>query len=304
MMKISIIGANSFIARNLIFDLKRKRPADKLFLYDYAERQIDDQKDYQKISILEKESLANVELDVDLIYVFVGKTGSGNGFDEYTSFLDINEIALLNILDECRKRGCKAKIVFPSTRLVYKGATGKLKEDAAKEFKTIYSINKFSCEQYLKQYHNVFGLRYVIFRICVPYGSFIPNANSYGTTDFMIQKARNGENIILYGDGSSRRTLTHMEDLCDALIMGACCTECENDVYNIGGEDYSLKEMAELIAVGFGVNIDYVSWPELALKIESGDTVFDDSKLGALCNIKYKHRFIDWCRENIQMKRK
>lgn len=39
-----------------------------------------------------------------------------------------------------------------------------------------------------------------------------------------------------------------MGDLCNALIEGALSDACINDVYNIGGEDYSLKEMAELIA--------------------------------------------------------
>jgi len=60
------------------------------------------------------------------------------------------------------------------------------------------------------------------------------------------------------------------------------------------GEDYSLKEMAELIAKKFNVGINYVAWPEVALKIESGDTVFDDDKIqSAIGTIKY-NRFENW----------
>ncbi|MDD6824943.1 MAG: NAD(P)-dependent oxidoreductase [Oscillospiraceae bacterium] len=298
MKKVVIIGANSYIARNVTLLLEQCYPETNVMLYDYAEIQIDNRANYRQISILDEDSVKNIDFDCDIVFMFVGKTGSANGFDEFGAFIDINEKALLNILNEYRRQGSKAKIIFPSTRLVYKGKAGALKEDAEKEFKTIYAINKFACENYLEQYNNVFGVQYCIFRICIPYGTLIPNASSYGTAEFMLKKATNGENISLYGDGSVRRTLTYMGDLCNALIEGAFSDKCKNDVFNIGGEDYSLKEMAELISVKYGVGIDYVDWPEVALKIESGDTVFDDTKLKAACNIAYEMKFEDWCKEN------
>ena len=235
-----------------------------------------------------------MDLICDIIYMFIGKTGSANGFDDCDTFLNINEKALLNLLNEYRRQNSKAKIVFPSTRLVYKGKKGKLSEDAEKEFKTIYAINKYACEQYLAQYRNVFGVKYCIFRICIPYGTLISGASSYGTAEFMLKKAQQNENIILYGDGSVRRTLTYMGDLCDILIDGGINDSCENTVYNIGGEDYSLKEMAELIAKKYNVGVDFVEWPEVALKIESGDTVFDDCKLKRVLNYQLKKTFIQW----------
>lgn len=297
MKKVIIIGANSYIARNIIVTLDRFEEEVDYRLYDYAESQVDGAKNYKSINILSRDSVKNIDMDCDVIFMFVGKTGSANGFDDYDTFIDINERALLNILNEYRRQQSKAKIIFPSTRLVYKGKVGPQKEDAEKEFKTIYAINKFACEQYLEQYHRVYDVQYCIFRICIPYGTLIENATSYGTAEFMLSKATNGQNITLYGDGCVRRTLTYMGDLCNAIVTGAFSENCVNDVYNIGGEDYSLKEMAELIAQKYGVGIDYLKWPEIALKIESGDTVFDDSKLQKLCKIDYIQKFSDWCRE-------
>lgn len=293
MRKVVIIGANSYIARNLLVVLKEKEPDAEIKLYDYADAHVDGASSYESVKVLEKESVAKIDLDCDIIYMFVGKTGSANGFDEYDTFIDINERALLNVLNEYRKQNSRAKLVFPSTRLVYKGKPGKLKEDSEKEFKTVYAMNKYACEQYLEQYHRVFDVQYCIFRICVPYGTLIPNASSYGTAEFMLSKAKNGENISLYGDGSARRTLTYMGDLCNALIEGAFSDRCVNDVFNIGGEDYSLREMAELISQKYGVGIDYVLWPEIALKIESGDTVFDDEKLKTLVKLS-RYSFSEW----------
>lgn len=295
-MRITILGANSYIARNMIHMLKQSTE-HTLFLYDYQEEHLDGVTGYHKLAILNPCEVKNIETDVDLIYMFVGKTGTGQGFDDYNTFIDINEKALLNVLTVMRDTKSEAKLIFPSTRLVYRGMPGKLPEDAEKEFKTVYAINKYACEQYLKMYNNMYGLKYCIFRICVPYGTMIPNASSYGTCEFMLGKAKKKENISLYGDGSVRRTLIHMEDLCNALFTAGASEKCINDVYNIGGEDYSLADMAKMIAGQFGIGVDYVDWPAAALAIESGDTVFDDEKLKNCVAIEYKHLFADWIRE-------
>lgn len=278
-MKVTVIGANSFIARNLLVVLKRRMPGVELRLYGRAGVHTDGEKQYESVQILDVDSASHIDLSSDLIFMFVGKTGAAAGFDDYDAFIDVNERALLHVLKAYREQGSRGKIVFPSTRLVYKGGDMPLKETDEKEFRTVYAINKFACEQYLEQFSRVFDVRYCIFRICVPYGSLIPGASSYGTVEFMQKKAMQGENIRLYGGGEVRRTFTHIEDLCNNLIDGAISDQCMNDVYNIGGEDLSLKEVAELLAPFYGVGIDYVEYPEIDRKIESGSTVFDSSKL-------------------------
>lgn len=294
MKKIAILGANSYIARNLIC-LLNKKGIYNITLYDYHDKHLDNETNYIKINILSAESVKKIDLNVDYIYMFIGKTGSANGFDEQDSFIDINERSLLNLLNEYRRQKSSARIVYPSTRLVYKGKRGKCKEEDEKEFKTIYAINKYACEKYLEMYHNAFGVDYVIFRICLPYGTLIPGATSYGTAEFMLKKARNNENILVYGDGEVRRTLTHMEDLCEILIRAVLMPQCLNDIYNIGGEEYSLLEMANLIALKYNVKVESVPWPELAYKIESGDTVFNSEKLDGIVGYTYKYNFHEWC---------
>lgn len=297
-MKISIIGANSYIARNVIYCSKDYGNLD-LCLYDLGEKQVDGEKNYKSINILDKEAIKIIDMNCDVIFLFAGKTGSTNGFEEYENFIDINEKGLLNILNEYRRQKSRAKIVFPSTRLVYKGKKGLLPEDSEKEFKTVYAMNKYACENYLEQYHNVFGVNYCIFRIGIPYGTLIPEAASYGTTEFMLSKALKGENINLYGKGEVRRTLTYIGDLCRILIEGALNDTCKNDIYNIGGEDCSLSEMAELIANKYNVLVKYIDYPEVAKKIESGDTVFDSRKLDEILNLDYQQTFELWCSKEL-----
>lgn len=294
MKKIAVLGANGYIARNLVYVLQRDYPNYELFLYGIEPVSTDHHDNYVMVDMTSSESVRKIDFSCDVIFMMVGRTGTLNGFDQYDSFIDLNERTLLNLLNEYRRQGSAARIVFPSTRLVYRGKPGPQKEDAEKEFKTLYAINKYACEQYLEQFHRVFNVQYTILRICVPYGTMIEDASSYGTAEFMLGKASKGENITLYGDGSMRRTLTYMDDLCVTMIKAALSEQCANDVFNIGGEDYSLKEMAELIAEKYGVEVEYVPWPELSYKIESGDTVFDSAKLDALTGYNRKHSFADW----------
>lgn len=294
MRKVAVLGANGYIARNLVYVLKRDYPDYEIALYSCEEKSVDGEENYTTVDMTDIASVKNIDLNVDIVFMFVGRTGSANGFDEYNSFIDINEKTLLNLLLEYRRQGSKARIIYPSTRLVYKGKQGPQNEDAEKEFKTVYAINKFACEQYLEQFHRVYDVQYTILRVCIPYGTLIPDASSYGTAEFMLAKAAKGENISLYGDGSMRRTLTYMEDLCLTMIEASLSDKCANGIFNIGGEDYSLKEMAELIAKKYGVGVDYIPWPEVALKIESGDTVFDSTKLDGAIGSHINNSFADW----------
>jgi len=293
-IKAIIVGANSYIARNMIKVLKNNEAVELVAAYDRQGHHNDDIKTYRQIDILDMESLKTADLKADHIFFFTGKTGTEAGFDQYDSFIDINEKGLLNLLTVYREQQSRAKIIFPSTRLVYKGKPGPQKEDSEKEFKTLYAVNKFACEQYLKMYAAVYGVKYCIFRICVPYGTLVRGASSYGTAEFMLERARKGENITLFGDGSIRRTLTYIEDLCKIMISGAMSPNCENDVFNIGGEDYSLRDMADLIAEKYNAQVEYVKWPETALKIESGDTVFESGKLDSIIEYNRSMTFEKW----------
>ena len=64
-------------------------------------------------------------------------------------------------------------------------------------------------------------------------------------------------------------------------------------------EYFAIDANARTIAVPasfkkYGVGVDYVPWPDVALKIESGDTVFDSSKLDSLIGSYTNSRFTDW----------
>jgi len=274
MTRCIIIGSKGYIGRHIEWYLKNN--AIIPICYDVIPA---NDENYNCVNLLQKESIKKIDLNVDFIFFIAGLTGTFAGFDNYHEYINVNEIGLLNLLDAIRESPFKPKIIFPSSRLVYKGKDEPLDEDSVKETKTIYAVNKLSCEGILYAYRNCFDIPYTVFRICVPYGNLLGDDYSFGTIGFFINKALVGENITLYGDGSIKRTFTHIADICNQIITVGMLTKSSGEIYNIGGETLSLREAALGIAEKFKVKVISTQWPKIDLKIESGHTYFDDSKI-------------------------
>ena len=277
MKKCAVIGGKGYIGKHLAFYLKGR--GFNVMTYDVIPN---DEENYQRVDMTDVDSVSQVDLNVDYIFMFAGLTGTYAGFDAYERYVNINEIALLNLLDAIRKSEYRPKVIFPSTRLVYKGYDKPLKEEDEKEAKTIYAANKIACESYLQAYHDSFDIPCTVFRICIPYGNMLSTDYSFGTVGFFIKQASAGKDITLYGGGNIKRTFTHMEDLCFQVVEGAMKKESDGRIYNVGGETLSLKQAAEKVAAKFGSNVVGVPWPERDLRIESDHTYFDDTKIQVL----------------------
>jgi UDP-glucose 4-epimerase len=291
MKKSIVIGSNGYLGGHLSYFLESK--GFNNHNYDLSERSKD--KNYQSFDITKKKEFEKLDSNVDYIFLFAGLTGTSIGFKEYEKFVSVNEIGLLNLLSWMKETNCNARLVFPSTRLVYKGVKDKeLIETDAKDPKTLYAINKLNAEYILEAYHNVYGLNYTVFRICVPYGNLFDNSYSYGTIGFFLNKALNQENIPLFGGGNYQRSFTHVEDICQTIIEASLIPKCNNEVYNIGGETYSLAEVAELFADKYNISVQSVEWPELDYKLESGDTIFSSKKLDQILGHEKSNSLQKW----------
>lgn len=99
---------------------------------------------------------------------------------------------------------------------------------------------------------------------------------------------------MLYGDGSLKRSFTHIEDICHQIIYSTISNNSTNETYNFIGEDYSLLEIATLIAEKYNAEVRFIEWPEKEKRIESGHTVFDGSKLKSRFNFNLEHEIKSW----------
>ena len=100
--------------------------------------------------------------------------------------------------------------------------------------------------------------------------------------------------IRIYGDGSLRRTYTHVEDLCDQILHSCLAVSTRNQTLNAFGEDVSLRTVAGAIAKKYGAMLEFTPFPDKDLRIESGHTVFDASRLLGLFEVRLKHKIAAW----------
>ena len=143
-MKIAVFGCNGYIGRHLVNYLSSQK-IYKITCFDIHENFYGlEIVNYEKLDITKMDEVSKCQF-YDYIYFFCGLTGTKESLKNYFDFIKINEIGLINILEHYKDDIYKPKIIFPSTRLIYKGVTGKLLcEESEKEFKTIYALNKWN----------------------------------------------------------------------------------------------------------------------------------------------------------------
>lgn len=233
----------------------------------------------------------------DRIFFFAGRTGTTASIDQADAFLLANELPLARLLTAVARSPYRPRIVFPSSRLYYRGRPGRLAETDEPDFKTLYAVNKFACERMLELFARHHGVPFTVLRICVPYGNLLDGPRSHGTLGFLLDQVESRGRITLFGDGEQRRTFTHVADICEAVAEAASHPEARDRAFNVGGEDLSLREVAELICADRGARLELAPWPPRDALVESGDTVFDSSRLEAILGHGPRRSLRGWLQE-------
>ena len=294
--KILITGANGYIGSNLA--CKFLKDGFDVRLSDLSKNAMIKGAEYIQCDFTDTRQIINVIKGIDYIYFFTGKTGnSQEGFNNPGNFIVGNELTLVNLLNVLKSEKIKPRIIFPSTRLMYKGGKNiPLDENAETEPKSIYAVNKIACESYLHLYQINYGIDYTIFRISLPYGSNVEMGHvSYGVMAYLINRARNGNELLIYGDGAQKGSLIHIDDLSKLLIQGGMHSETKNQIFNIGGPDHlEIGETVKSISKHFDVQVKHAEWPGVFQSTDQGHLIINSEKLIGLLDYKYKNQFQKW----------
>ena len=200
-------------------------------------------------------------------YVFLAaaKVGGILANDTYPAdFIRDNLLIQTHVIDAAHKSGV-SKLLFLGSSCIYpKLAPQPLKEDylltgALEPTNDAYAVAKIAGIQACKAYHKQFGMRAI---------SLMPT-NLYGPNDnFDLQKSHvlpalirkfheakesGGSSVVVWGSGSPRREVLHVDDLADASVHLMRTYESP-ELVNVGvGTDVTIRELAETIrdVVGF-----------------------------------------------------
>jgi CDP-paratose 2-epimerase len=224
---------------------------------------------------------------------------------------EVNALGTLNLLESIRSCAPEATVIYSSTNKVY----GDLEqyqyqetktrhvcidkpngfaEDTPLDFHSPYGCSKGAADQYLRDYHRIFGLRTVVFRHSSMYGGRQFATIDQGWVGWFCRKAaeaRTGmqtEPFTISGDGKQVRDVLHADDMISLYFSTLQHAETAvGQAFNIGGgmaNSLSLLELFSLLETSIDRPLNYTRLPAR----ESDQRVFvaDLSKIQLLTGWK------------------
>ncbi len=178
-----------------------------------------------------------------------------------------NALGTLNVLEAARQKAPKSIFVFASTNKVYGGlehlgvreSFGRyeyadtpegISESEPLDFHSPYGCSKGAAEQYVRDYHRIYGLKTVVLRQSCIYGTRQYGMEDQGWVAWFTIAALLGRPITLYGDGKQVRDVLWVGDLID---LYECAIEridvAAGRIYNAGGGASNSLSLVELLSM-------------------------------------------------------
>ena len=245
------------------------------------------------------------ENQIDIVMHLAAMAGVRPSIENPILYQEVNCMGTQNILEEMKEHNVKNG-VFASSSSVY----GNCKEVPFREDMIVdyaispYAATKKANEVMAHVYHKLFDINIIMLRFFTVYGpKQRPDLAINKFTRLMLE----GKEIPMFGDGTTSRDYTYIDDIVDGIIKS--CNYCMNnqDVYeilNIGNSSpTTLKEMINTIGQALGIE------PKIKqLPMQPGDvdrTYADVSKAKTLIGYEPKttfkegiENFVKWYKEN------
>lgn len=248
-----------------------------------------------------------VENKIDTVVHLAGLGGVRPSIDDPLLYEEVNVRGTNNIFEVMRRTGVK-KILAASSSSVYgNNESVPFKETDIVDFAiSPYAASKKANEVLAHTYHHLFNIDVIMLRFFTVFGPRQrPDLAIYKFTKLIDEE----KEIPFFGDGSTSRDYTYVDDIVKGIILLANYVENNNKVYevsNIGGSDpVSLKEMVEIIEESLGKKAKINSLP-----MQPGDvnrTYADLTKIKKLVGYKADNtfkqgieKFVKWYFEKVK----
>lgn len=169
---------------------------------------------------------------------------------------DVNIGGLLNLMEAGVKNGLETVILASTGGAIY-GEPEFVPQTTDHPLRPVspYGIAKLASEKYLAFYQNQYDIRAVSLRYGNVYG---PRQNAHGEAGVVAIFAGqmlNGEQPVIYGDGTQTRDYVYVSDVVRANI--AALQSDESGVFNVGtGKETSVNEIFDLLSSATNANVD------------------------------------------------
>ena len=165
-------------------------------------------------------------------------------------YIQSNIEATTRLLELARTHGSDS-FVFASSSSVYGGSMESVfKETDVVDFPVSpYAASKKACELMAHTYHHLYGLNIAGLRFFTVYG---PRGRPDMAPFKFVDRISRGVPIQQFGDGSSSRDYTYIDDIVDGVVR-SLDTPLGFQVYNLGGGDpVDLRDFIKLVEKATG----------------------------------------------------
>ena len=163
---------------------------------------------------------------------------------------DVNVFGTLNILEACKDHNVD-QMIFGSSSSVY-GINSKVpfsEEDPLQKPISPYATTKITGEMLCHTYHHLYGIRIVALRFFTVYG---PRQRPEMAIHKFTRAVNMGKEIPMYGDGTSRRDYTFIDDIINGIVA-SLRSSLKYEVLNLGESDtIQLIDLIDLIQKNMG----------------------------------------------------
>lgn len=224
----------------------------------------------------------------DAVFHLAGQVAMTTSIADPRMDFEVNALGTLNVLEAVRTQSPDAVVIYSSTNKVY----GDLEqyhyretdtryvclefpngfdEQTPLDFHSPYGCSKGSADQYLRDYHRIFGLKTVVFRHSSMYGG-----RQFATADQgwigwfckMASETRAGqrdEPFTISGTGKQVRDVLHAEDMISLYFSTLTHADAAaGQAFNIGGgidNSLSLLELFSLLEAEICQPLQYINLP-------------------------------------------
>lgn len=189
------------------------------------------------------------ENKIDVIIHLAAMAGVRPSIENPILYQEVNGIGTQNVLEIAKKYNIR-NLVMASSSSVY-GNCEKVpfKEDMIVDYAiSPYAATKKSNEVMAHVYHKLYQMNIIMLRFFTVFG---PRQRPDLAINKFVRLMLEDEEIPMYGDGTTSRDYTFVDDVVDGIIRSISYIENHNDVYeimNIGNSNpISLNEMIETI---------------------------------------------------------
>jgi UDP-glucuronate 4-epimerase len=153
---------------------------------------------------------------IDMVIHLAARAGVRPSIEQPLLYEKVNILGTMNLL-ECCKRYNISKFIFASSSSVY-GGNKKIpfsEEDNVDHPISPYAATKKAGELICYTYHNLYKISIFCFRFFNVYG---PRQRPETAIHKFTRQILNGEDIEIYGDGSSSRDYTYIDDVISGIL--------------------------------------------------------------------------------------